>query len=48
MLRRWSRSSVNHDPDEFGDLDGVDFDELDQRDLDVGGFGVNAGLTWRW
>jgi hypothetical protein len=41
-------ATVNRDPDDFDDLDDVDFEAIRQRDLDVGGIGVNAGLIWRF
>lgn len=42
------QAKVTHDPDEFDEFDDVDLAELRKRDLDVGGLGVNAGVTWRW
>ena len=41
-------ATVSRDPENFDDLDDVEFDRIRERDLDVGGLGVNAGLIWRW
>ncbi|HLE84952.1 MAG TPA: outer membrane beta-barrel protein [Thermoanaerobaculia bacterium] len=41
-------ATVNRDPNDFDDLDDVDFEAIRQRDLDVGGIGVNAGLIWKF
>lgn len=41
-------ATVNRDPQDFDDLDDVEFERIRRRDLDVGGLGVNAGLIWRW
>jgi hypothetical protein len=47
-IYREVEATVNRDPDDFDDLDDVDFEAIRQRDLDVGGIGVNAGLIWKF
>jgi hypothetical protein len=37
---------VNFDPEDFSDLDDVDFDE--DFDLDLAGIGANVGIVWRF
>ncbi|HSL81255.1 MAG TPA: hypothetical protein VLF66_00680 [Thermoanaerobaculia bacterium] len=39
---------VTRDPQDFDDLDDVEFERIRRRDLDVGSLGINAGLIWRW
>jgi hypothetical protein len=48
VIYRDVEATVNRDPDDFDDLDDVEFDAIRRRDLDVGGIGVNAGLIWRF
>lgn len=48
VIYRDVEATVDRDPDDFEDLDDVDFERIRQRDLDVGGVGVNAGLIWRF
>lgn len=48
VIYRDVEATVNRDPDDFDDLDDVDFEAIRQRDLDVGGIGVNAGLIWKF
>ena len=37
---------VNFDPEDFEDIDDVDFD--DDFDLDLAGIGANVGIVWRF
>lgn len=48
VIYRDVEATVNRDPEDFEDLDDVEFDAIRRRDLDVGGVGVNAGLIWRF
>ena len=48
VIYRDVEATVNRDPDDFDDLDDIEFDAIRRRDLDVGGIGVNAGLIWRF
>lgn len=47
-IYRSVEATVNRDPQDFDDIDDIDFEDIRERDLDVGGLGVNAGLIWRW
>lgn len=41
--------TVERDPDDLGDVGDIgEIEDLLREELDVGGFGVNAGLVWRW
>lgn len=41
--------TVKNEPQDFDDLDDIEFDNnFLERDLDVGGFGINAGIVWRF
>lgn len=44
---RKAEGTVEIDPEDLGDIDDVEFDGEDV-DLDLDGFGVNAGIIWRW
>lgn len=48
VLYREVEATVDRDPEDFDDLDDVDFSDLLERDLDVGGLGANAGIIWRF
>jgi hypothetical protein len=43
---RGVKGTVEVDPEEFDDLDDVEFDG--GADIDLSGVGVNVGLNWRW
>lgn len=47
-IYREVEATVNRDVDDFDDLDDIDFNDLLERDLDVGGIGANAGIIWRF
>ena len=47
-LYRNVQATVRHDPTEFDQIDDINFDQLRERDLDIGGLGLNAGLIWRF
>ena len=48
-LWRDAEGTVERDPDDLEDIGDIgDIQELLEDDLDIGGFGVNAGVIWRW
>lgn len=48
VIYRQVEATVDRDPEDFGDIDDIDFTDLLERDLDVGGIGANAGIIWRF
>lgn len=47
-IYREVEATVERDPEDFEEIDDVEFEEFRRADLDVGGIGVNAGLIWRF
>jgi hypothetical protein len=43
---RGVEGTVEVDPEEFSDLDDLEFD--DSADIDLSGVGINVGLNWKW
>lgn len=48
VIYRDVEAVVDRDPQDFRDLDDIEFDRIRKRDLDVGGLGANAGIIWRF
>lgn len=46
-IYRKAEGTVEVDPEDLGDLGDIEFNGA-EVDLDLDGFGVNAGLVWRW
>jgi hypothetical protein len=48
VIYREVEATVERDPQDFDDIDDIDFETFRKGDLDVGGIGVNAGLIWKF
>jgi hypothetical protein len=47
-IYRSATGTVESSPEDFRDVDDIEGIDFDDVDIDLDGFGANAGIVWRW